>query len=1215
MLRMMCRCAALTALLLTGTATTAVAATTPHLSLTTVTAGCLPKAVWGIPTTTAGTLSGLQFYEITAITSAETTPCGPQPVNVTGSNQSALLQWNAVPGAVAYKIYRSSSPTGPFEPLIFGAGPTIMLPPSALCPPGGSGTGPRCFFQDSGLTVETTPANNAPPGPAATTQAGAHPDLRITQTVDYGGANTNSSPADPASDDPVTDNPANPAPPALKTNLFHFPSGLIANPRATRNGGGAVTTCKLSGSAPSLLGSTSLHGTTDPDEDTCPRETLVGSVQTISRLQGGQIALTQGDIYNGETLGGEPARLYIVLRPLCSAGSPVAPGSATCTAVLGSPAVEVEKSFLTAHATILKRADGSYGVDIGTFDIGTGDEEPLGPTLNVRVTANGALAGALTVQVRSLTQILFGQAIQNTESTADDLPFVTLPTSCVSKPMLVDVTTGADASTTNAEATLSPTNCGAVPFAPSTSASSDTNEVEQPVGFVNGTTLAANDSPIHQSHVRTLKAIFPRGLALNATSGKVVTSVPAVVGDVVGFSDELGELKGTLTLESVGTNAAGQFNGSIVVRADVTDTKAQSETNLVLRGTSVADPATGQLVTTFNDLPEVPFKTLSLRFAGGPNAALVNPPDCWDHPVAQDLTPWSGEPLSTATTNYFTSFDGGTGGCPSPRPFTPTVAITAEPSTAGAFTTLTTTINRPDKSQALQGFTLQLPPGMLAKLGDFPPCPAAAADTGACPQSSRVGSVAIETGTGSSPITLAGTIFFGEPLGPGDIGSLVVAIPAKVGPFDLGTVVSKAGLSVSFSEGLIRATTTGNLPTMLGGIPVRVRSLRLVIDRPGFQRNPTNCRDKASVVTMGSQGDPTTAATANERATSVSIPGYKATGCGLLPFAPKMTATLGGTGQTAAGKRPDLDVTITQAAGEASTLSAQVKLPTGVGAVLSKVDQACDEPAVGGVENCPRTTLVGSASAASTLVPGTLSGPVYLVKRTGALPKLAVLLRGAVNLRLDGLIDLVGGRLVNTFEGIPDVPLTSFKLHIDGGADGLLNNGVNLCRGIGDLDGAFIAYSGGVTGASASPVIAGPKCPTKPKLTVRVSGVRRGSPVVSIKVVRGAANTASVLKDIDTTLPAGFAMSRTKRGRAKIKLTGKSRLARSRYTIGRRGLNVRTLPTGSATRFTASLARGSVRASRTLRRRGTSQRLNFKIVVKTGGGVTFTSTVRVKPAS
>jgi hypothetical protein len=78
-----------------------------------------------------------------------------------------------------------------------------------------------------------------------------------------------------------------------------------------------------------------------------------------------------------------------------------------------------------------------------------------------------------------------------------------------------------------------------------------------------------------------------------------------------------------------------------------------------------------------------------------------------------------------------------------------------------------------------------------------------------------------------------------------------------------------------------------------------------------------------------------------------------------------------------------------------------------------------------------------------------LSGKVYLVQgiRTNArgqqirtLPTLLVPLRGpdgvALNLRAQSSVS--SGKLVTTFDNVPDAAVSQFKLHINGGAQGIL---------------------------------------------------------------------------------------------------------------------------------------------------------------------------------
>ena len=1205
-------------------------------------ARCQVKGLFGLPAPSQdGTLaSNFYAYIVTAVTSAgEAAPACPPVVvpvdNATNPPQnSVLLQWNATPGAVAYKIYRGTvNPlngqfTTPPQALIFAAGPppVTMLPPSAICPPGGNG--PRCFFQDKG---GPNGSGQFPPAQAAAqTQAGGHPDLTITQRNDYGGTEPN-SPATDTANDPYPSENGQPA--ALKSTKFSFPPGLVANPRATRNAAGDVVVCKLTGPN-SLLGDPNAYGSDDANEDRCPRNTLVGTVQSLTRTPQGLVP-TQGDIFNGETKGGEPARLFIVLRPTCSANSPVAPGSATCKAALPQPnpnkPSEVEKQFLAAVSTINRRDDGTYGIDVSVVE--AEDDHDLAPALNILLPAGAGGAyvrnpqAVIPVQVRRISQRLFGYADQGTQTTDDDVPFVTLPTSCGAKTMSVTTTTHAHGAADSGTGSFTTTGCENVPFDASTEADVDTTRVEAPVGFANSSVLGAADDLIHQSHVRKITATFPEGLVLSSSSGAAIQAVGAQLGTVTGFSEELGELTGTLTLQSVGTDAAGHFDGSMVVRATVTDTKPGSKTVLVLDGPTKADPATGRLTAVFDNLPEVPFKRLKLAFNGGPNAPLVNPPTCGTHAVRQDLVPWSGNAAATAEDAFATSLDGAGAPCPDKRPFAPTLAASASTTQAGAFTALTTKITRADREQALAGFTLELPKGMLAKLGTVPFCPDAKAQAGTCDAATQVGSVKIAAGTGTSPVELPGTISLAEPVkDSGDVASLVVAIPVKVGPFDVGTVVSRARLQIAFDPEVgVRVVTTGKLPTIAGGIPVRVRTLELAIDKAGFQRNPSSCEAKQFKATFISQGDPTTAATRAEGdASSSATAPFQATGCEAVPFSPEVSGTVDATGgNDGKGDHPALSVTVRQADDEAATRSAKVTLPSSLTANVAGLEKPCASEAQLAAGQCPAEATVGEATATSPLVPVPLSGPIVAVAQAQDLPKLVVLLRGPLSVRLEAIVQLdtsTPGQvlIVNSFPSIPDVPLGTFTLNLKGGAGGLLTNATDQCAsGAGDLVGTFTAHNG-KTADVRSPlqVQGGGTCAAgKPKATGRISRVRSGRPDLTLNVSRAGATGDHALRTVRVALPKGLTINRRAARRRLVVTAGGKRLARSRYVVGRRGVTVDQVGAEGVETVRIRVRGGALKASRAIRRKGRDQRLAFGVRATDQVLKGFSLRVRLKPRS
>ena len=100
---------------------------------------------------------------------------------------------------------------------------------------------------------------------------------------------------------------------------------------------------------------------------------------------------------------------------------------------------------------------------------------------------------------------------------------------------------------------------------------------------------------------------------------------------------------------------------------------------------------------------------------------------------------------------------------------------------------------------------MKLPEGLTGKLAGTPYCPesalaAAAAKSGraelasaSCPQASKVGTLDVAAGAGTTPFHVQGAAYLAGPYKGAPL-SLAVITPAVAGPFDLGTVVVRAAL-------------------------------------------------------------------------------------------------------------------------------------------------------------------------------------------------------------------------------------------------------------------------------------------------------------------------------------------------------------------------------------------------------------------------------------
>ena len=128
---------------------------------------------------------------------------------------------------------------------------------------------------------------------------------------------------------------------------------------------------------------------------------------------------------------------------------------------------------------------------------------------------------------------------------------------------------------------------------------------------------------------------------------------------------------------------------------------------------------------------------------------------------------------------------------------------------------------------------------MVAKLKGVPLCSDVAANAGSCPVESRIGTATVGAGPGSNPFYVKGPVALTGPYKGAPYG-LAIAVRAKAGPFDLGTVVVRQAIYVDPVDARL-TVISDPVPVVLKGVPVRLRSVHVDVDRPGFTINPTSC--------------------------------------------------------------------------------------------------------------------------------------------------------------------------------------------------------------------------------------------------------------------------------------------------------------------------------------------------------------------------------------
>jgi hypothetical protein len=476
-----------------------------------------------------------------------------------------------------------------------------------------------------------------------------------------------------------------------------------------------------------------------------------------------------------------------------------------------------------------------------------------------------------------------------------------------------------------------------------------------------------------------------------------------------------------------------------------------------LIGNVSANPVTGQLTTTIEETPQVPFTAFDLSFKGGAHAVLSSPPTCGPNKASAVMTPWSGNPPATPTSNFGLSGNPGGGACAktmAERPFAPTFAAGPASSQAGAFSPVSIQITRPDGQQELKGADLVLPPGMTGKLRGIPYCPedaiaAAAGKPGAeegaassCPAASQVGTASVAAGTGPSPYKIDGKAFLSGPYRGAPL-SLAVITPATAGPYDLGTVVVRVALFVDPETAQIHAVSDP-IPDVFGGAQLSIRSIDLKMDKPGFTLNPTSCEPFATTGNLAGGGaDP--ASPAAFSAFGVNAP-FQASGCEKLGFKPKLfTKLIGGRKSMRRNGHPAFRATLVAREGDANIKRAALTLPHSqfldqghIGTICTRVQLAASA--------CPARSIYGYARAQSPLLDKEVAGPVYLVSSEHELPDLLADLHGQVNVRLRGVISSAKARMRTVFYPVPDVPVSKFTITMKGGKKGLLVNSRDLCK-------------------------------------------------------------------------------------------------------------------------------------------------------------------------
>jgi hypothetical protein len=844
-------------------------------------------------------------------------------------------------------------------------------------------------------------------------------------------------------------NDSNPVPATVRDLHFDLPPGLIGNPTVNPQ-------CTFEQFSTQVE---EAGREADKGVDRCPDDTAVGVVTVWF----GFGAMATVPVFNLTPSVGEPARFAFN--------------------VLGTPV------FLNTAI----RSGGDYSVEVGVDNIDT--VLPVSATQLTFWGApadpgHDEARGWNCLYHGAGTNGLLGPCPQSRSGGATAPPFLTLPTSCTG-PLRSTVEAdswqhpgefvpGEYTSHDNA-GPLGLTGCDSLRFEPSVKVTPDGTAASTPTGLTVDEHVAQDSTldptGLAESDVKGLSVTLPEGVALNpaAADGLLACSEEQIAlhsGEAPGCPDSskvatvkiktplLPEpLEGFAYLASpqnfLGPLSENPFRSLLAMYIYAEDPTAGVRVKAA--GEVLENPLTGQLTAHFEHdpafegdsqasqfLPQLPFEDLEVHFLPGERAPLATPAYCSATPAhpgpyktEATFTPWSAPPggTSSSASESSSTFDITSGpkgsACPgSSLPFSPSLTGGVTNINAGAFGQLTTTISRVDGQQALHRVSVTYPPGVSAVLTGVPLCPQAQADAGTCASESLIGESTAGAGIGDDPYTVTGgRVYLTEGFQGAPFGISIVT-PAVAGPFNLGNVIVRGKIEINPVTAQVNVTT-GEIPTILRGIPLEIKRVNVTINRPHFAINPTSCDPMSITGTVfGDEG----------ASGPVSSP-FQLANCQNLRFAPKFTAST--AAHTSKQLGASLVTKIEEPAGalgtQADIARVKVQLPKQLPSQLKTLQKACLARTFGAspqacLKESPHAK-VGEAVVHTPLLPVPLTGNAYLVSHGGeAFPSLTLVLKGdGVTIVLVGATDITKGITTTTFKTTPDVPFTSFQLALPQG--------------------------------------------------------------------------------------------------------------------------------------------------------------------------------------
>ncbi|HEY7961560.1 MAG TPA: hypothetical protein VID29_06520, partial [Solirubrobacteraceae bacterium] len=553
-------------------------------------------------------------------------------------------------------------------------------------------------------------------------------------------------------------------PAALKDLRFDLPAGLLGNPSG-------IPQC----SPAEFYGSSSVT-------NECPADTAIG----VARL-----ALNLGSVSPRPTV------------PVFNLTSPHEP--ARFGFFFGGVAVALDVSL---------RTGGDYGVTVTSRNTTAAQE-----LLSASVTLWGVPDDPRHDSSRGWACIENGLYAEGREQCtplhASQLqPFLTLPTSCTG-PLASSLAVTSWPTRADPEG-LSPApfasesipgmeGCDRLPFEPSLTVAPEGQAGGSPTGFGVDVRIPQLENPegLAEGNLKKAAVTLPVDVVVNSAAANGLgacsqaevglsdanpASCPdaAKVGTVEAVSPAIkSPLVGSVYVAEQGNNPFGSLLALyLVLEGEGVLVKVAGEVHL--------DPVTGQVTTTFDNVPQQPLSDIKLHLFGGAQATLVTPAGCGTYTATSLLTPYNTlTPVEPSSAFQITG--GANGSACGVQAFSPSFSAGTSTNQAAGFSPLSVTFSRTDQEQGLGAVQVKTPPGLLGVLKSVPLCGEPQASQGTCGQESLIGHTTVGAGAGPNPFYLGGQVFLTGPYKGAPFG-LSIVVPAVAGPFNLGTVVVRAAI-------------------------------------------------------------------------------------------------------------------------------------------------------------------------------------------------------------------------------------------------------------------------------------------------------------------------------------------------------------------------------------------------------------------------------------